>query len=157
MDYQHILCRHNDWSESSLICLVWPVRLVPPGTSYTSSKASLNSKYFQVLAVTNLCSHRRIAWTASPPCKPPIFYNEYKTLPSHAHAFRWDQHHSTQSEERWGYSLVSPVSRGKDLLQLQSILNPQHLQFKCGQNCPSICHDHPRIGPRPAWMDKTEV
>ena len=98
----------------------WLVRLVPPGTSYTSTKVSLNSKYFQVLAVTNLCSHRRIAWTESPPCKTPISYNEYKTLPSHAHAFRWDQHHSTQSEERWGYSLVSPVSRGKDLLQLQS-------------------------------------
>ena len=27
---------------------------------------------------------------------------------------RRDQHHSTQSESRWGYSLVSPVSRGKD-------------------------------------------
>ena len=70
-------------------------------------------------------------------------------------SLRRDQHHSTQSESRWGYSLVSPVSRGKDhakvlIFQITSSIAVP----KCGQNCSSLSQAYPGIGTWPAWMDK---
>ena len=70
---------------------------------------------------------------------------------------RWDQRHSAQSEQRWGYSLVSPVSWGKHQ-QLRSLwITTNHCSSTRGQICSSTRQANPRTGPWPAWMSKTEV